>query len=135
MQGQNEVISEVSRKFGLSRATSQQQKYVTELLEPWAGLSYESEDNPTVWLNKESVVDIIDWRGLAPFGVPRKWQDICFHEQLGAVKFALTKNIKKPNEALKDMFNLSRLNKSTNDEFEKWVENFNYYKQNISQQD
>ncbi len=129
----NEVISEVSRKFGLARATSQQQKYVTELLKPWAGLSYEIEDNPTVWLNKESVVDIIDWRGLAPFGVPRKWQDICFHEQLGAVKFALTKNKIKPNEALKDIFNLSRLNKSTNDEFEKWVENFRNYKQKILQ--
>ncbi|HDH08208.1 MAG TPA: DUF4011 domain-containing protein, partial [Gammaproteobacteria bacterium] len=120
----SEVVSEVSRRFGMARASEQQEKYIYDLLLPWAGVSDLPEDNPTVWLNQNSMQDIIEWRGLAPWGIPRKWQDICYHEQLGAVVAALKVSYNDPAPALKSMFNLKRLNGGTKAEFQHWVKNY-----------
>lgn len=120
----SEVVSEVSRRFGMARASEQQEKYIYDLLLPWAGVSDLPEDNPTVWLNQDSMQVLIEWRGLAPWGIPRKWQDICYHEQLGAVVAALKASYNDPASALKSMFNLKRLNGGTKAEFQHWVKNY-----------
>jgi len=122
-----ELVSEVSRRFGLSRSSSLQQEHVYNLILPWAGVSDYPEDDPTVWLSQDDITDFIKWRGIAPWGVPRKWQSICYHEQLGAIQAALKKFYRDPVSALKGMFNLSRLNTATREEFERWVKQYMEY--------
>lgn len=122
-----EFVSEISRRFELSRSSTQQQEHIYNLILPWAGISDYPEDNPTVWKKPDDVSGIIEWRGIAPWGVPRKWQSICYHEQLGAVKVALESSYNDPISALKNMFNLSRLNASTSEKFERWVKQFKMY--------
>jgi very-short-patch-repair endonuclease len=122
-----ELVSEVSRRFGLSRSSSLQQDHIYNLILPWAGLSDYPEDDPTVWMSQDDMTDFIEWRGLAPWGVPRKWQTICYHEQLGAVQAALKQSYQDSVSVLKDMFNLSRLNTTTREEFERWVKQYTTY--------
>jgi hypothetical protein len=71
--------------------------------------------------------DLIAWRGLAPWGVTRKWQDICRHEQLGAVEEVLKHSYGDQVSGLKDLFNLQRLNSSTKTEFKRWIGRYAEY--------
>jgi hypothetical protein len=61
---------------------------------------------------------------VAPAGVVRTWKEISYHEQLGVAKYALTQNQHPPALAIKKIFNLSRLTKSTEVEFLGWVANY-----------
>ncbi len=126
----SELASKVGKKFGLARTKSSHIKYIYELLQPWAGISDKHKKDLAIWLSPDDVVDVIEWRGIAPFGEPRKWQKICFEEQLGIAKYALNKNFYDPITAIKQMFTLSRLNQKTSDEFSQWVENYTQYQRN-----
>jgi hypothetical protein len=64
--------------------------------------------------------------------VVRSWREISYHEQLGIAKVALERGGDLPTLAIKEMFNLSRLNKSTETEFLSWVENYEKYKNKSS---
>ena len=67
------------------------------------------------------------WRGLAPYGVPRTWQEISYHERLGIVEIALNEDLNHPELVIKKMFQLARLNETTKLEFIMWVENYRNY--------
>jgi len=120
----SELASEISKKFGLERTSESQLDHVAKLVKPWAGISKKVRRNPTIWLSPHEKVDVIEWRGPAPWGVPRKWQDICYEEQLGVAKIALQKNLNYPTSAIKEMFGLSRLNKGSSEKFNEWIENY-----------
>ena len=127
----SELASEVSKKFSLARTSEAQLEYIEKLVKPWAGIARKVRKNPTIWMNPEDRVDIIEWRGIAPWGVPRKWQDICYEEQLGVARYALQKKSYDPISAMKAMFQLSRLNKGTSDEFSSWIENYTMFERDL----
>ena len=127
----SELASEVSKKFSLARTSEAQLEYIEKLVKPWAGIARKVRKNPTIWMNPEDRVDIIEWRGIAPWGVPRKWQDICYEEQLGVARYALQKKSYDPISAMKAMFKLSRLNKGTSDEFSSWIENYTMFERDL----
>lgn len=126
-----ELASEVSKKFNLARTSEAQLEHIEKLIKPWAGISRKIRKNPTIWMTPDDCVEIIEWRGIAPWGVPRKWQEICYEEQLGAAKYALQKKSYDPIGAMKTMFQLSRLNAGTSDEFSTWVENYTMFERDL----
>ena len=128
------LVNEVSRRFGIARSTERQTKHILKLIQPWAGISRKIKSNPTIWRDRGSVVGIIDWRGLAPFGIKRHWKDISFHEQLGAVEYAIKSGNTPLTNVLKDMFQLDRLTASTSKEFDDWCENYGIYMQEVHNQ-
>ena len=127
----SELASEVSKKFNLARTSEAQLEHIEKLIKPWAGISRKIRKNPTIWMSPDDCVEIIEWRGIAPWGVPRKWQEICYEEQLGAAKYALQKKSYDPIGAMKTMFQLSRLNAGTSDEFSTWVENYTMFERDL----
>ena len=122
-----ELASEVSKKFGLARTSKNQTAHVFDLIKTSAGISSHIKDNPTIWLTPEDKVNLIEWRGIAPWGVPRNWQDICYEEQLGVAKHALMQQPNNPEAAIKEMFRLGRLNKNTSETFGKWISHYKVF--------
>ena len=126
------LSDEIAKSVGIGRVSSKFNERILSIIKPWAGISKKSKKDPTVWLNKQSIVDLIEWRGLAPAGVVRTWKEISYHEQLGVAKYALTQNRHSPALAIKEMFNLSRLTKSTEVEFLGWVANYKKLKESTN---
>ena len=122
------LSSEIARRIGIGRVSAKFYDHIISIIKPWAGISKGLPKNPTIWRDKQSISGLIEWRGLAPAGVVRSWREISYHEQLGIAKVALEKGGDLPTLAIKEMFNLSRLNKSTETEFLSWVENYKKYK-------
>ena len=127
------LSSEIARRIGVGRVSTKFHERILVIIKPWAGISKKPSKDPTIWLDKQSIVDLIEWRGLAPTGVVRTWSEISYHEQLGVVEYALRQNRYSPALAIKEMFNLSRLNKSTETEFLRWVTNYTKYKESLSE--
>ena len=119
--------NEIAKKLGIGRVTERFKERVLHVLLPWAGISEVPKNNPTIWYTKEEVTDFISWRGIAPFGFTRSWQEISFHEQLGVAEQALKTNNVEPEIAMKEMFQLKRLTETTKNEFLKWVDNYRKY--------
>ena len=119
--------NEIAKKLGIGRVTERFRERVTQVLMPWAGISDSPRDNPTIWFSTEEVSDFIAWRGIAPYGLTRNWQEISFHEQLGVAELALRTNNQEPEIAMKEMFQLKRLTETTKSEFKTWVDNYRNY--------
>ena len=119
--------NEIAKKLGIGRVTERFRERVMQVLIPWAGISDSPKDNPTIWCSAEEVTDFIAWRGIAPYGLIRNWQEISFHEQLGVAELALRTNNQEPEIAMKEMFQLKRLTETTKREFKTWVNNYRNY--------
>ena len=120
--------NEIARKLGIGRVTEKFRLRIKEVLRPWAGISKSPKANPTIWLSKENVTDFIPWRGIAPTGLKRTWQEISYHEQLGISEVALQTDGINPEIAIKEMFQLNRLNEKTKEEFLSWINNYRAYR-------
>ena len=118
----------MAQRLGIGRVTARFRDRMMQVLHPWAGISIAPKTNPTIWASTEEVVDFISWRGLAPFGFARSWQDISFHEQLGIAKIALQTNNLNPELEIKQMFQLKRLSDTTKKEFKTWIDNYRSYR-------
>ena len=121
------LSNEIARIVGIGRVSAKFSDRILSIIKSWAGISKKPLENPTIWLDKESIVELIEWRGLAPNGIPRTWREISFHEQLGIAKHALNQSSYSPATVMKEMFNLSRLNKTTEKEFLGWIANYQKY--------
>ena len=56
--------------------------------------------------------------------MPRRWQDLCYEEQLVVAKFALKQQPHNPEAVIKGILQLTDFNKSTSDILEQWIRNF-----------
>lgn len=119
--------NEIAKKLGIGRVTERFRERIKQVLIPWAGISVSPKDNPTIWFSTEEITDFIAWRGIAPYGLTRNWQEISYHEQLGVAELALRTNNHEPEIAIKEMFQLKRLTETTKSEFKTWVENYRNY--------
>jgi hypothetical protein len=76
----------------------------------------------TVWAEPDQVTDLIEWRGVSPFGEKRYWKEIAYQEQLGLAKAALINSPLDPIEWMFCELKLSRRRERTADEFRQWID-------------
>ena len=69
-------------------------------------------------------VELIDWRGIEPFGYGRKWNELAYEEALGLAKFALEKDALDPVDVMCQEFNLKRRHETTLKQFNQWVSEY-----------
>ena len=112
---------ELANLHGLTRTSKKQVDYLLELIKPFAGMSEFYGYSPTVWLSPEDKVELIDWRGIEPFGYERKWNELAYEEALGLAKFALEKDALDPVDVMCQEFNLKRRHETTLKQFNQWV--------------
>jgi very-short-patch-repair endonuclease len=121
----HELSLDIANLHGLSRTSKKQREYIIELLKPWAGLSQDGVHSPVVWSSPEEIVDEIPWRGLAPWGEERDWNEIPYLEAKGLARLALQKSPKDPVSYMCSAFNLKRRHEKTLAQFQIWVDEVN----------
>jgi hypothetical protein len=121
----HELSLDIANLHGLSRTSKKQREYIIELLKPWAGLSRDGVHRPVVWSSPEEIVDEIPWRGLAPWGEERDWNEIPYPEAKGLARLALQESPKDPVSYMCNAFNLKRRYEKTLAQFQAWVDEVN----------
>lgn len=118
----HELALDIANLHGLSRTSKKQREYIIELLKPWAGLRRDGVNKPVVWSSPEEIVDEIPWRGLAPWGEERDWNEIPYPEAIGLARLALQETPKDPVSYMYSAFNLKRRHEKTLAQFQVWVD-------------
>ena len=119
-----ELASDIGWKHNLARTTKKQLDHIESIITPWAGIAKHKSGEITVWKSLEDVEDIVKWRGINAFGIPREWNTIAYPERLGLVKDALEKAPHAPVDYIFNEFSLNRRTKSTTNKFESWVQEY-----------
>ena len=118
----HELALDIANLHGLSRTSKKQREYIIELIKPWAGLNRGGVHKPVVWSSPEEIVDEIPWRGLAPWGEDRDWNEIAYPEAKGLARLALQKSPDDPVTYMCNAFNLKRRYEKTLAQFQSWVD-------------
>ncbi|WBA10111.1 DUF4011 domain-containing protein [Salinivibrio kushneri] len=118
----HELTLDIAHKHGLNRSSRKQRQHLRDVIKDWAGFWREGEERTTVWLSPNDVSDEIPWRGLFAFGVERDWKELCYQEQLGVARAALTAQPNDPIDWLFCEFQIARRHSSTATIFQKWVD-------------
>ena len=119
---QDALVSEVAKRHGIRRKSKKLVSHLMELVDSWAGVHRAEGREPIYWLSPDDVVDVINWRGLSPFGDDRDWKEIAFPETLGLAREAIEKNPQDPVGYIVDVFKLKRRNAATLEVFQGWVD-------------
>ena len=117
-----ELCQYIAKQHGLKKTSNKQLEHVHSIVKDWAGIAEGVLPHKTLWTSPDQVTDLIEWRGLAPFGEKRYWKDLAYQEQLGLAKAAL---INSPSDPIEWMFcelNLSRRQERTTAEFRQWID-------------
>jgi hypothetical protein len=117
----HELALDVARLHGLSRTSRKQRQYLRELIQSWAGFWREGAERTTVWRSTEDVCNEIPWRGYQAFGVERDWADLCYQEQIGIAKAAISANPSDPIDWMFREFEMARRHAATAEIFASWV--------------
>lgn len=119
----HELTADIAAKYGISRTSSKQQEHVRKVIAKWAGIKNNGiSANPTVWLSPDDVIDVIHWRGVAPFGQRRSWNELPYQEQIGLALEALKIQPANPVDWMFNALGIGRRRGATAKEFEIWVE-------------
>lgn len=118
----HELTLDVAQKHGLNRSSRKQRQHLRDVIKDWAGFWREGEERTTVWLSPDDVCDEAPWRGLFAFGVERDWKDLCYQEQIGIARAALTAQPNDPIDWLFGEFAIARRHGSTAETFQKWLD-------------
>ena len=126
----HELTGDIGAKYGMSRTSSKQQEHVRSVIARWAGIKKNGKSiHPTVWLSPDDIVDIIPWRGVAPFGQRRNWTDLPYQEQTGLALKALEMQPEDPVDWMFAALEIGKRRGTTVNEFENWVARANAFKQ------
>ncbi len=120
----HELASDIGWKHNLARTTKKQLEHIESIISPWAGIAKHQSGEVTVWKSTDDIEDLVHWRGVNAFGIPREWNTIAYPERLGLVKNALEKSPNDPVDYIFNEFSLSRRTKSTTNKFESWVNEY-----------
>jgi very-short-patch-repair endonuclease len=120
----HELVSDIGWKHNFGRTTQKQIDHITLIIKPWAGIEIHKNNEITVWLDKDGITSLIEWRGTDAFGFPREWSSLAYPEKLGLVKQAITKSPSDPIDFMFNQFNMSRRTKSTTDKFQDWIDDY-----------
>lgn len=119
-----ELASDIGWKHNLARTTKKQLDHIESIISPWAGISRHQSGEITVWKSSDDIEDLVQWRGVNAFGIPREWNAIAYPERLGLVQDALKKSPHDPIDYIFNEFSLNRRSKSTTNKFESWVSEY-----------
>ncbi len=120
----HELASDIGCKHNLARTTKKQLDYIESIIKPWAGIIQHKTGEKTVWKSSDDIEDLVQWRGVNAFGIPREWNTIAYPERLGLVQNALEKSPNNPVDYIFNEFSLNRRTKSTTNKFESWVNEY-----------
>jgi very-short-patch-repair endonuclease len=120
----HELASDIGWKHNLARTTKKQLDHIESIISPWAGIAKHQSGEVTVWKSSDDIEDLVQWRGLNAFGIPRDWNTIAYPERLGLVKDALERSPTAPVDYIFNEFSLNRRTKSTTNKFESWVQEY-----------
>ena len=118
----HELALDIANLHGLSRTSKKQREYIIELIKPWAGLNRDGVHKLVVWSSPEEIIDEIPWRGLAPWGENRDWNEIAYPEAKGLARLALQESPNDPVTYMCHAFNLKRRYEKTLAQFQSWVD-------------
>lgn len=118
----HELALDIANYHGLHRTSTKQVDHLVRVIKNWAGIKRWKGQKPCVWLNKEDISEIIQWRGIAPFGEERAWSDIPFPEALGLAQLAVSENPSDPVDYIASTFSLRRRHPKTLSIFSDWIE-------------
>ena len=117
----HELAFDVATRHGLSRTSRKQRQHLREVIKAWAGFWRQGEEKTTVFLSPADVVEEIPWRGLFAFGVERDWAELCYQEQLGLARSALSAQPEDPVDWMFKELHIARRHNTTTEVFKKWV--------------
>ena len=117
----HELTFDVATRHGLSRTSRKQRQHLREVIKAWAGFWRQGEEKTTVFLSPADVVEEIPWRGLFAFGVERDWAELCYQEQLGLARSALSAQPEDPVDWMFKELHIARRHNTTTEVFKKWV--------------
>jgi len=120
----HELTSDIGWKHNLARTTKKQLDYIESIISSWAGIVQHKTGEKTVWKSVDDIEDLVQWRGVNAFGIPREWGSITYPERLGLVQYALEKSPHAPVDYIFNEFSLNRRTKSTTNKFESWVNEY-----------
>jgi very-short-patch-repair endonuclease len=120
----HELVSDIGWKHNLARTTKKQLDHIESIIIPWAGIVQHKSGEKTVWKSSDDIEDLVQWRGINAFGIPREWNTIAYPERLGLVQKALEKLPNNPVDYIFNEFSLNRRTKSTTSKFELWVNDY-----------
>ena len=121
----HELVSDIGWNHNLARTTKKQLDHIESVISSWAGVSKHKSGETTVWKSKNEVEQLVQWRGVNAFGIPREWNTIAYPERLGLVQNALLLSPNDPVDYIFKEFCLNRRSKSTTNTFESWVKEYN----------
>ncbi|MFT5760424.1 MAG: very-short-patch-repair endonuclease [Alteromonadaceae bacterium] len=119
-----ELTSDIGWKHNLARTTKKQLDHIELIISPWAGIVLHKSGEKTVWKSTNDIKDLVSWRGVNAFGIPREWNTIAYPERLGLAQKALEKSPNDPVDYIFKTFSLNRRTKSTTKKFETWVNEY-----------
>jgi len=117
-----ELCQHIAQRHGLKKTSNKQLEHVHSIVKGWAGIAEGVLSRKTVWAEPDQVTDLIEWRGVSPFGEKRYWKEIAYQEQLGLAKAALINSPLDPIEWMFCELKLSRRRERTADEFRQWID-------------
>jgi hypothetical protein len=117
-----ELCQHIAQRHGLKKTSNKQLEHVHSIVKGWAGIADGVLSRKTVWAEPDQVTDLIEWRGVSPFGEQRYWKEIAYQEQLGLAKAALINSPLDPIEWMFCELKLSRRRERTADEFRQWID-------------
>jgi very-short-patch-repair endonuclease len=117
----HELTFDVATRHGLSRTSRKQRQHLREIIKSWAGFWRQGEEKTTVFLSPADVVEEIPWRGLFAFGVERDWAELCYQEQLGLARSALSAQPEDPVDWMFKELHIARRHNTTTEVFKEWV--------------
>ena len=112
---------EVAERHGLSRTSKKQIAHLQQIINKWAGIWRDSKHQPVYWVSPDYVQNVIDWRGISPFGYERDWQEIAHPEAIGLARQAIERQPADPVDYICKELQLRRRHPKTLAEFESWV--------------
>lgn len=122
----HELASDIGWKHNLARTTKKQLDHIESIISPWAGIARHHSGEITVWKSTDDIEDIVLWRGVNAFGIPRKWNAIVYPERLGLVQVALEKSHHDPVDYIFKEFSLNKKTKTTTNKFKSWVSEYQH---------
>jgi len=117
----HELCQDIAHRHGLKKISKKQRQHVYSIVKDWAGIFRDGVHRQTLWATPAQITDLIEWRGLSPFGVERKWKDLAHEEQLGFAKAALENAPSAPVDWMFKELKLSRRHEATVLEFQQWI--------------
>ncbi len=115
---------EIANLHGLKKTSRKQIDHLEQLVRPFAGIKRNEDYSPTLWISPDRIVDLIDWRGIEPFGFERKWSELAYEEALGLAKFALKKDADSAVDIMCEELGIKRRHETTVKQFNLWIEEY-----------